>query len=203
MKRMVMFLALAVCTGCGGAARSNVQINPRFEAYQIHRVAVLPFEGVPAEREIVDHGWWFEGHHFNNGELVSDMLSTEMMAIPSFEFLERSQIQKILQEKDLSMTNLAAEKSSAEIGQLLGVDAIVMGKVTKFLRTWSPPLHYGYGLCFSARMVDTKTGTVLWSAMVDRGGGGLDVVGAAREECAGIARELKARLSHGPATGTK
>ena len=198
-RRIVLIFLLATFLGCETTGPSLVQVNPNFDSYKVRRVAILPFEGVPVEKEIVSHGWWFEGHYFNNGELVSDMLTFEMMKIPNFEFVERSQIHRILQEQNISMTNLIQDKTAPEIGKLLGVDALILGKVSRFMKTWSPPLHYGYGFSFSARMIDTKTGVVLWSAMVNRAGPGLGITGAAREECAKIANELKAKLQRVPA----
>jgi curli biogenesis system outer membrane secretion channel CsgG len=158
-------------------------------------VAVLPFEGVPFEKEEVVRPGLRQINYPNNGEIVGDMLMTEMMSIPDFEYVERTQIQRILQEQNLSMTTLIKGKTTSEIGKLLGADAAVLGKVNKF----QGAVRYGVGfywVSFSARMVDTSTGTVLWSATVNRRGmGHSNVPVVAREECAKIVSEVRAKLA--------
>lgn len=123
------------------------------------------------------------------GNLVSDMFTTELMRVPGFRLVERSQIQKVLNEQDLTLSQLMSRKSAQEIGHLLGVDAVVMGNVSEFwCGTTAVP---GTGSCrfsYSMRMVDTKTGIVLASSSVNSsfGGGVMNVSAKCQESVRAI-----------------
>jgi curli biogenesis system outer membrane secretion channel CsgG len=194
MKRIMGFLPIILCLGCETTAPSLVNINPRIADFQIRRVAILPFEGVQVEKGTEEfYGWW-KHNVMNNGESLSDIFTTEMMKLPLFDYVERSQIRKILEEKKLSITDLMRDKSVSDIGKLLGVDAVIVGKVNQldaWVNTWGMS---GCTVSFSTRMVDTNTGTVLWSTSVDRHEGGTFTLKLAQDECAKIVKELKAKL---------
>jgi len=140
MRRVLSLLVISLL-GCETLSPGLVQVSPRFHSYNIRRVAVLPFEGVPFEKEEVVRPGLRQINYPNNGEIVGDMLMTEMMSIPDFEYVERTQIQRILQEQNLSMTTLIKGKTTSEIGKLLGADAAVLGKVNKF----QGAVRYGVG----------------------------------------------------------
>jgi curli biogenesis system outer membrane secretion channel CsgG len=194
MRRFVIALVLLAVSGCETISPSVVEFNPRLESFPVRRVAILPFEGVPVQNQV--EVYFACQRHFvpNNGEVVSDMLTTEMMKLPTFDYVERSQIRKILEEQNLSMTQIVEHKTASEIGKLLGVDAIILGKVNRLdadLAFWG----FSCIASFSVRMVDTKTGTVLWSASVERKEAHTEVLKVAREECAKIVTELKGKLT--------
>jgi len=110
------------------------------------------------------------------GNVVSDMFTTELMRVPGFKLVERSRIKKILDEQDLSLSQLLAKKSAQEIGHLLGVDAVVMGNVADLAcGTTCIPGIGGSNYSYSMRMVDAKTGIVLISTNVSGGAGGGDM----------------------------
>jgi curli biogenesis system outer membrane secretion channel CsgG len=193
MKRVVTFLIIALVMGCETSSSVRISVNPGFESFHIRRVAILPFEGTSVEKTVQEYYGWGMGSFENNGEIISDMLTTEMMNIPTFEYLERSQIRRILQEHNLSLTQLVNDKTACEVGKLLGVDAVILGKVHDVHNEWDA-WQKRCKVAFSARMVDTKTGTVLWSATVDRSEGYCDALKVAREECGKIVTELTMKL---------
>lgn len=47
-----------------------------------------------------------------------------------YQIIEREQLQKILKEQKLSLSGALDESSAAEVGRLLGLDAIIMGNVS-------------------------------------------------------------------------
>ncbi|RLD50692.1 MAG: hypothetical protein DRJ05_19305 [Bacteroidetes bacterium] len=47
-----------------------------------------------------------------------------------YQVIEREQLEKILKEQRLSLSGVLDEASAAEVGQLLGLDVIIMGSVT-------------------------------------------------------------------------
>lgn len=191
---MISVLCLLLAAGCETVGTPMVSLNPRFQTFSIRRVAILPFEGVPVTKEVEEYQGWWRHSIVNNGQVVSDVFTTEMMRIPAYDYVERSQIQKILQEQNVSLTDLMREKSASEIGKLLGADAVVLGTVNKF--------DYGFNfinmkqcvVSFSVRMVDTNTGTVLWSATVNCQEGHTQIMKVTQRESARIVDEIKAKL---------
>ena len=113
----------------------------------------------------------------DTGGMLSDTFTTELMRVPGFKVVERSQLKRILAEQDLSLTELMAKKSGQDIGRMLGVDAVVMGTVGDvFAGATFIPGSAGCHFSYSVRMVSTQTGIVLISATVSRQiGGDMDV----------------------------
>jgi len=195
MKRVALLVLLVSIAGCETAPRVNV--NPRLSAFPIRRVAILPFEGVPVEKEVEQYRTWWRHNVLDNGAALSDIFTTEMMSIPDFDYVERSQIQRILQEQHITLTDLVRDRSASQIGELLDADAIVLGKVHKFAYGFNMVNMKTSHVSFSVRMVDTKTGTVLWSASAEAERGGTEVMTLARDECAKIVAEVKTKMGKG------
>jgi len=143
----------------------QVHMNPQVRNMKDVALAVLPFErGEPVQEHA--ETWWSRRTIKDAGNLVSDMFTTEFMRVPGWRLVERSQIRKILQELDLSLTELIQKKSAQEIGKLLGVHAVAVGHVGTF---WSGDDWVGgrfSNYSYSMRVVDTESGTVLMSATV-------------------------------------
>jgi len=176
LRQLFGVLALAVSALCGCQPPVEVQFSPEIRNKPNMTVAVLPFEQSeppPSHQETL----WMGVFAKDTGGMLSDTFTTELMRVPGFKVVERSQLKKILGEQDLSLTELLAKKSAQDIGHLLGVDAVVMGTVgdvfagTTFI-PGSAVCHFSY----SVRMVDTQTGIVLIGTAVSRQvGGDMDV----------------------------
>jgi curli biogenesis system outer membrane secretion channel CsgG len=169
-------LSLVACCllfgGCEGPP-VDVQIAQELRAKSSMAVAVLPFEQGESLGPEHQETFWMTTSVSGAGNLVSDMFTTELMRVPGFKIVERSQLKKVLDEQDLSLSQLLAKKTAQEIGQLLGVQAVVVGHVAEF--NWGltfVPGACGCGYSYSMRMVDTKTGTVLVSTQVSEHVGG-------------------------------
>jgi curli biogenesis system outer membrane secretion channel CsgG len=171
-----LVLALAISTLCGCQRPVEVQFSPELQHKSNMTVAVLPFEQSeppPSHAETL----WVAMFAKDTGAMLSDTFTTELMRVPGFRVVERSQLKRILAEQDLSLSELLAKKSAQDIGRLLGVDAVVMGTVGDvFTGTTFIPGTGGCHFSYSVRVVDTKTGIVLISTAVTRQiGGDMDV----------------------------
>lgn len=94
-------------------------------ADKLYKIAVLPFDdGSIQER------WW--GNNWKLGTGVSDELVTALMATKKFRLIEREQINKVLQEQNFGTSGRVDTKSAAKIGKILGVQYLVLGKITEF-----------------------------------------------------------------------
>lgn len=147
---------------------STTFLFPIYGARQVHRIAVLPFDdGSIQER------WW---GNYELGKGVSNELVTALLGTKKFRLVEREQVEKILGEQKFS--NIAGDQNTAaEIGKILGVKYLVMGRVTEFTTDSqsagfvAPNSMLGFAIkstvarvAIDARMVDTTTAEIVTSA---------------------------------------
>jgi curli biogenesis system outer membrane secretion channel CsgG len=83
------------------------------------RIAVVDFE---------DRAGY--GHNIGTG--LADMLVTQLVKSGQFLVVERQELTKILEEQGLGMSGAVTPQSAAQVGQLLGVELMVMGSVSEF-----------------------------------------------------------------------
>lgn len=154
-KWLLLFLSLMLMT-----------INPVFGQENLYKVAVLPFD----DGSIDDH-WWGD---YDIGSGVADVLVTSMLSLSPqrFRLIERDQINRVLEEQDFGASGRVDANSAAAIGKILGVQFLVIGKVTEFTnKTTGGSLSLkGKGLGLStttsrvvmdARMVNTDTAEIV------------------------------------------
>ncbi len=113
------------------------------------RVAVLPFKDAPGAP--------------GSGEAAAEALTIHLLKIPQYEMIERSALEQILKEQNLSLTGAIDPQTAAKLGNLIGTDALVIGSVAQFQKRRFqilPPAK----VTISARMVRTDTGTIDWTA---------------------------------------
>lgn len=111
----------------------------------ISKVAVMPFK---APTELI-------------GSSVADMFVTEMLRAGRYELVERSQMSKVLNEAELALSGLSVARA-AEIGAMLGADGVIIGTVDEY----STVAYRGTAfpvVGITARLIDCKTGKVMWS----------------------------------------
>jgi curli biogenesis system outer membrane secretion channel CsgG len=127
------------------------------------RIGVLDFENA-------SHNGWS-----NNRDAISiatrDAVSEALVKSGAFVVVEREQLSKVLGEHALGMTGALSAQSAAKAGQLLGLQALVTGKITDLNQSVN---QAGFGGYFnqrtatmrarvSLRVIDATTGEV-WSA---------------------------------------
>jgi len=88
------------------------------------RVAVYPFNQSNVEFNIAKE----VGSKINYGEVVADMLGTELAA--TFDVINRNQMARLLEEQGRKYDERFDPSAAPEFGRLLGVDAIVSGSIT-------------------------------------------------------------------------
>lgn len=112
MRRLLLLPAAVLVLGACGTA--TVAIKSDFDFARIQRVAVVGFS---------DHA----GRQ-GSGEALSGAFEQGLIAA-GYGLVERSQVDKVLREKKLSAGD---PKAAKELGRLLGVDALLMGRITDF-----------------------------------------------------------------------
>ncbi len=127
--------------------KANVFVAPmaRGSVDPIKKIAVMPFK---AETELV-------------GNSASDVFLTEIMRTGRYELVERTRMAQVLSESELALAGLSAAKAT-EIGSMLGAEAVVIGTVDEY--AMHPYRKENFPVvAMSARLIDCKSGQVIWS----------------------------------------
>lgn len=88
---------------------------------------------------------------------ISERLRVELINTQAFRVMERSQMASILQEQGFQQSDCSDNSCIVKMGQLLGVENMVMGVIGKV----------GSMFTISLRMVNVATGEVLYTASED------------------------------------
>ena len=94
------------------------------------RVAVLDFEYQTVRSYAND----VFGTEVDIGEGITNMLVTELVRNGTYAVIERQALDQVLREQNFQTSGRADPSSAAQIGKLLGVDAVIIGAVTQFGR---------------------------------------------------------------------
>ncbi len=138
---MFLFLATAVDAPAQEGARKV-------------RLAVMPFKNVATS---IPQGE-------DVGRAVADMLITELFKLKRYELIERSQLDKLIAERNLQQSDLA-ESSAREMAKILKCDALVVGSISQYAESRmdrnfafyrKEKATYTVGIEF--RILDTETG---------------------------------------------
>jgi TolB-like protein len=132
-----------LCLAVHGAAESK----------RLPRIAVLPITG--------------EGVDSTTLHLTTDALSDELARTARLQVMDRFQMESILERCDCQrLSTCAKNRSAVQIGQLLSIDHVVVGSMTRMRGSWF----------LSMRAVDVGTGEILGSSSKIQRGGIDDVV---------------------------
>lgn len=157
----VFFLLIAFCAA---------------QAQQKKRIAVMDFEYGTVQTSVAA----IYGGNQDVGKGITDLLVTKLVTDGKYSVIERKVLDKILAEQNFGNSDRADNATAAKIGKMLGVDAIIVGSITKFGRDDKSKSFGGIGVgpralglggikkneskavCgISARLVDTSTGEIL------------------------------------------
>lgn len=72
------------------------------------------------------------GSDVDVGKGISDLLVTYLVKDGTYSVIERKALDKVLKEQNFSNSDRANPTSAAQLGRLLGVDAIIVGSITQF-----------------------------------------------------------------------
>ncbi len=106
-----------------------------------HTIALLPFENKKIDKE--------------DSEILTSILESEFSKKPQFTVLERSQMDAILQEQGFQASGAcSSSECQVEIGQLLGVEYLIVGSMGKLGSTY----------ILTAKLLDVQTGEIIRSS---------------------------------------
>jgi len=128
------------------------------------RIGIVDFD------DASHHGYW-GGSRNALAETARDAATEALVKSGAFVVIEREQIAQVLKEQGLGMTGAISPQTAAKAGKLLGLQAIVTGKLTDFDEDNKRKGFGGYyqentrtfHARMSLRMIDATTGEI-WLA---------------------------------------
>lgn len=152
---LIIFLII----GCVSIPKTNIEVKSFLletnKKRLVRRIAVLPFKSPLG--------------HPTVGENVAEMLTTEMMSTGYFKVIERSELQKILEEQRLGLSGIIDDETAQQVGRILGVEGIVIGTVGEYGQKVAFG-SFSSGMvsvvAISLRLICVETGEIIWSANV-------------------------------------
>src|SRR5262245_13868244 len=94
------------------------------------RVAVLDFEYQTVHQYVYD----VFGSDVDIGKGIATMLVTDLVRNGTYSVIERQALEKVMSEQNFQTSGRADPSTAAQLGKLLGVDAIIIGSITQFGR---------------------------------------------------------------------
>lgn len=160
MKKLVLALLLLVAAGCGSI---EVNVAASFDHEKVETIAVLPFRFSPA----ADRGWNYlvAGHdvYEDGGRLTSDKFAAALLSLENYTLVERTDIEKVLDEKDFVESDFVGTDAARKLGRVMGVDAIVLGSVDDYSINWVGIFIFSKA-AINVKCIHVESGTVLWAA---------------------------------------
>lgn len=145
----------------------RVAVKRDYDFTKVRRIGVLKFDSSQVS-------------YFNSssdpGNGVADEFVLELL-IRDFSVIERSRLQSIIKEQDLSTSGRLDPATIKKLGRILGVDALILGTIVRYTpdskrrfylqddggRLREEIFVVNAELGISARMVDVETGMVVWA----------------------------------------
>lgn len=111
-------------------------------------IAILPLENLTGKEEAF--------------EIVRGTLFNHLSS-KTYELIKLYRIDRLLQERGLTKPEEINRKAPQELGQILGVDALVYGQITHYNRLYAV-LYSQVAVGVTLRMLDARSGEILWEA---------------------------------------
>lgn len=163
MKLLLFLLFMPFVSGCG----PRIALDSGYDFGGIERVGVIKF----------DSSMISFGSGYDPGSAVADEFVFQLIT-RGVRVIERSRIEQLLREQNLWRSGgLLDSEAARNIGNILGVDALIMGTVTRYIPDRKERIYIGDSrgkvreeiflveaeVGISARMVDTATGEIIWA----------------------------------------
>ena len=110
----------------------------------------------------------------NLRESVTEKLITQLVNLRRFRVIERSALEKIMEEQKLGMTGFVDDKTAVKVGKLAGADVIILGRIN---------IEIGFAKV-SARGIDTETSELIVAKEADSGNTNIETIESLVEQVA-------------------
>lgn len=162
--------------------------HPEFKSFNIKKIAVMAFQDSDRtlHEKFYPHASFniqpYDAYTYlpgNDGQIVSGITERVLLNSYKYNIIERRDLTKLLEEQKFQSSGLVKKDDIIEMGNLLGVDAILTGKVIDAfahfeVRTIGDGGSGGFIGTYVAyvslemRLVHVKTGQVIWFCVLKR-----------------------------------
>ena len=126
--------------------RSRMYESPSARQRVYGKVSVLPFQ---ASVDLV-------------GAIISDLFYTELLTTHKYQLVDRTQSEQLLRGKDPGHEIVLEDATAAKVGQLMGVQGVIIGTVPEYGVKISGTTEL-VAIGINARMIDVSDGSIVWS----------------------------------------
>lgn len=165
-KIITAFLIIVITVTSCSSVKRDIYIKDHNGLKKDIKVAVIPFKDAPGS----------DGA--GSGVAFADALTNELIKIDNWQVIERSQLEKIIQEKSLNMTGMT-DADYTKIAQISKVDYIIVGSVSEFryerriINAFVPKTR----ISFKGRIINAETGTVVGTISYTKETGKYAIIG--------------------------
>jgi TolB-like protein len=152
---LLLLAALLIGAGCASVGPTRF-VNPSFNFSFVEKVAVLPLENLSSDSKA--------------GERASRLIMTELLASGAVDVVEPGEVQGAL-NRHASGSLTPTTEQIKQLGETLGVQAVVTGSVTQAELVRSGRVQIPV-VTLDIHMVETETGSAVWAATHTEKGSG-------------------------------
>tara|TARA_R110002012_G_scaffold208038_4_gene378073 strand:+ start:9046 stop:10026 length:981 start_codon:yes stop_codon:yes gene_type:complete len=108
------------------------------------------------------------------GDFISEELTTSLFGVGDFQIVERTELNRVIQEHELYASGIFDTDTIAELGKFLAIDALVTGTITRFdesVRINSKVIDISTGRIFAAAAVTLPRDSMVDSLLKQSSGG--------------------------------
>lgn len=167
LKGIALSMGLLVLTGC--AATMGVKMKQDVSANVTEKVE-SKYTGPKRRVGVIDFENKTAYGQTRLGQAASDILITELVKTGKFIVVEREKVNKLLEEQKLGLTGAIDPNTAAQMGKVLGLNAIVTGAISNFgVRTTGSDYlitqtkRQEATCTIDVRVVDAETGQILFA----------------------------------------
>ncbi|NPB03210.1 MAG: hypothetical protein GXO39_02200 [Thermotogae bacterium] len=175
---MLRYLPLLLLTGCAtteSLKENEVEyaISPQFKPFKIEILAVVPEMGISDTTDslLLEVGGRVSSKFY-------DALVTHLMKVPSFDLVDRKDLDPVLEELEFSHSPFALRAEAPKLGKLLGADLVAYFTLLEVERIVYPlgesEVGWRYRITGSLKIIDVTSGRLLYQATATASGTGAE-----------------------------
>ncbi len=146
-KAIFCVLLIMAVGGCG--VKPTVFLHPDYNFRFLERVAVVPFENLSTDQ--------------GAGARITQVIITELFSSRAFDIVEPGETSRVLESYSIIRTSALTKEQIISIGKQLNVQGLILGTVTESSSQRSGS-STSNTVTIMARMIETETGSTIWSA---------------------------------------
>jgi TolB-like protein len=136
--------------------------DPRLDTAEPKRVALLPFENGTERR--------------GAALIVDDLMLVGLFRAGRFEVADPGEVSYALQTLGVAPYGAIDLDALRSLGEKIDVDAVILGRVEDYNEGLRPGTSTSPSIALDARMLETRTGKILWMGYQERSGEAYQIV---------------------------